>query len=156
VGANFRISEYLVPQWLEHQKAKAADYNTPASALDPLAGFENADVLGIPGQFAEIWRKVWKLKRGMWDGATLVNEGVREILLDMIGHCFLAIDMLDRLKGEEFARSGYKMATTDWGDPAQQALPSDLGNSPTCGTHCMPKRHTFHGECRYRLAESQE
>jgi hypothetical protein len=142
MGANERIRTRLVPEWLDHQQDKAADYNTPASALDPLAGFENADVLGIPGQFAEIWRKVWKLKRGMWDGATLVNEGVREILMDMIGHCFLAIDMLDRQKGAEFAKAGYDYATYS---------EVELGEF-SCGPQCLPKRHTFRGNCRYRYA----
>lgn len=95
VGANDRIIQSLVPEWVNHQKRKAEDYNSKPMPGFP-EGFENADVLGVQGQFAEIWRKIWKLKRGMWDGETLVGEPVREVLLDMIGHCFLAIDMIDR------------------------------------------------------------
>lgn len=101
MGATERIIAELVPEWIEHQRNKSKDYNTGPGELNRQFGgpeylFENADVLGVPGQFAEIWRKVWKLKKGMWDGADLVGEQPREILLDFIGHCFLAIDMIDR------------------------------------------------------------
>ena len=91
VGANERIREVLVPEFLKHQETKAADYN---GSLIP--GVENADVLGAQGQYAELWRKMAKLKKALWDGKELIGEQPREILLDFIGHCFLAIDMLDR------------------------------------------------------------
>ena len=56
--------------------------------------------LGARGQFADIWRKIGKLKIGLWDGneAQLTTESVDEILRDMIGHCFLALQLraLDR------------------------------------------------------------
>lgn len=58
-------------------------------------GFDPSEVLGVQGQFAEVWRKVWKLKNSMWDGREMVGEGPREILMDLIGHCLLAIDMID-------------------------------------------------------------
>lgn len=80
----------LLQEWKGHQKWKSMDYNG--------SGIENADVLGPRGQFADIWRKIWKLKKALWDGATLEGEQPREILLDLIGHCFLTIDMLDREK----------------------------------------------------------
>lgn len=59
-------------------------------------GFEPSEVLGIKGQFAEIWRKVWKLKNALWDGREMAGEKAEEILLDLIGHACLAIDMLRR------------------------------------------------------------
>lgn len=59
-------------------------------------GETNADVLGEKGQFAEIWRKVGPLKRALWDGLELTREQPREILMDLIGHCLLTIEMLDR------------------------------------------------------------
>lgn len=91
MGANERIREALVPEFLKHQEEKAKDYN---GSLVP--GVENADVLGARGQYAELWRKMAKLKKSLWDGEALVGEQPREVLLDFIGHCFLAIDMLDR------------------------------------------------------------
>lgn len=90
-GATERIIRDLLPEFAEHQRIKAKDYN---GSLVP--GIENADVLGTRGQYAELWRKMAKLKKALWDGEALVGEQPREILLDFIGHCFLAIDMLDR------------------------------------------------------------
>jgi hypothetical protein len=88
-GADGRyIRDRLMPEFWEHFASKAKDYND-------IDGFEPHKVLGIRGQFAEVWRKVWKLKNTLWDGRTLAYEGEREILLDMIGHCFLAISMID-------------------------------------------------------------
>lgn len=54
---------------------------------------ENAQTLGARGQFADIWRKIAKLKTGLWDGNEdrLKSEGVDEILRDLIGHCFLTL-----------------------------------------------------------------
>ena len=54
---------------------------------------ENAQVLGPAGQFADMWRKMGKLKTALWDGheEKLVSEGVDEILRDLIGHCFLTL-----------------------------------------------------------------
>jgi hypothetical protein len=91
MGATERIRDVLVPEFIKHQEQKAADYN---ESLVP--GVENADVLGERGQYAELWRKMAKLKKALWDGKPLNGEQPREILLDFIGHCFLAIDMLDR------------------------------------------------------------
>lgn len=51
--------------------------------------------LGVKGQFADIWRKIGKLKTALWDDneAALTSEGVDEILLDLIGHAFLTLWM---------------------------------------------------------------
>jgi hypothetical protein len=106
VGASERIRNVLVPEFVEHQTQKALDYN---DSLVP--GVENADVLGPQGQYAELWRKMAKLKKALWDGKPLVGEQPREILLDFIGHCFLAIDMLDRQQMAE--------------DPPLPAFPQD-------------------------------
>jgi hypothetical protein len=61
-------------------------------------GDGNSDVLGPKGQFSDIWRKIAKLKTGMWDGREdqLTSEGVDEILRDLIGHCFLALSQRRR------------------------------------------------------------
>lgn len=59
-------------------------------------GDTNADVLGIAGQFGDIWRKIGPLKRALWEGKQLTREQPREILMDLIGHALLTIEMLDR------------------------------------------------------------
>lgn len=79
----------IVLEFLEMFEQKNKDYGDSA-----------ADVLGPAGQFADIWRKIAKLKRSLWDGESLVGEQPEEILMDLIGHCFLTIDMLRRGKAE--------------------------------------------------------
>jgi hypothetical protein len=51
--------------------------------------------LGPRGQFSDMYRKMIKLKIGMWEGREeqLTSETVDEILLDLIGHCFLSLQM---------------------------------------------------------------
>jgi hypothetical protein len=57
-----------------------------------------ADETGLAGQWGDLHRKVKKLKPFMWEGdeTRLKRENPREVLMDLIGHCFLAIEMLDR------------------------------------------------------------
>lgn len=65
---------------------KAADYA------------DTGDHLGSAGQYAELWRKIGKLKGPMWDRIPLssASEPPIEILQDLIGHCIKAIDYLER------------------------------------------------------------
>jgi hypothetical protein len=128
-----RITNGLVQEWIEQFLEKNRDYN---SDQEEGQVFENADVLGIPGQFAEIWRKIWKLKKGMWDGETLIGEQPREILMDFIGHAFLAIDMIDR-----------KAATPK---KAPSAILTPDGAIPFCTVDCN-SGHTYVGSCVLRL-----
>lgn len=60
--------------------------------------------LGQKGQFADIWRKIGKLKTAIWDGNEhkLVTEGVNEILMDLIGHCFLTLHMRQLEQEQEY------------------------------------------------------
>lgn len=57
-------------------------------------GEGEAEFLGPAGQFAEIYRKIPKLKRAMWEGKTLSGEQPAEILMDLMAHCALAVAML--------------------------------------------------------------
>lgn len=59
---------------------------------------DHAFLLGSRGQFADMSRKMGKLKTGVWDDnqSALVSEGVEEVVLDMIGHCFLTLQCLRR------------------------------------------------------------
>jgi hypothetical protein len=57
-----------------------------------------ADETGLAGQWGDLHRKVKKLKGFMWEGneTALTREQPEEVLLDLIGHCFLALEMLGR------------------------------------------------------------
>jgi hypothetical protein len=78
-----RIATEFMPDWLELFARKNSEYG-PGSAGD----------LGPRGQFSDMYRKMIKLKRAMWEGEEdkLTTEGVDEILMDLVGHCFLAIE----------------------------------------------------------------
>ena len=64
---------------------------------------ENAQTLGPRGQFSDMYRKMIKLRTGMWDGDEhlLTSESVDEILLDMIGHCFLTLRMRESARRDD-------------------------------------------------------
>lgn len=75
----------LVPEWEKLFEAKNAGYGEYDSELGPL------------GEVVELHRKLGKLKRAFihkvdtsdWD------EGPREVAMDMIGHLFLLVYVLD-------------------------------------------------------------
>lgn len=52
--------------------------------------------LGAKGQFVDIWRKVGKLKRCLWDGEPLRGEQPKEIVQDFFGHCLLILADFER------------------------------------------------------------
>ena len=79
-----RILTEVLPVLLENFLSKNADY---ASSGD----FNTSELLGSRGQFAELWRKIGKLKGPMWDGKDLNHEQVDEILEDFCGHVLLAL-----------------------------------------------------------------
>jgi hypothetical protein len=87
--ARDRISRIL-PEAVRHH-AKAATHYPDG----------NADVLGLAGQFGDIWRKIGPLKRAMWDKEKLTREQPPEILMDLIGHCLLALQMYDERAEDE-------------------------------------------------------
>jgi hypothetical protein len=74
----------ILPKLIENFLRKNADY---ASSGD----FNTSELLGSKGQFAELWRKIGKLKGAMWDGKKLVHEQTDEILEDLGGHVLLAL-----------------------------------------------------------------
>lgn len=79
------ILMWHLPAMIQMFRSKARDY-----ASDDM--FFTADFLGSRGQFAELWRKVGKLKRCMWDDKDMQHEQVDEILSDLFGHVMLAMD----------------------------------------------------------------
>jgi len=76
----------ILPELVEQFRSKARDYEAD--------GQFTADALGSQGQFADIWRKILKLKAAMWDGKKLRYEGPEEILADLFGHTVLSINYL--------------------------------------------------------------
>lgn len=76
-----------LPHVIQLFRSKARDYSDNS-------GVFTADLLGSRGQFGDIWRKIPKLKKALWDGEELAGEQAEEILADLIGHCMLAIDYL--------------------------------------------------------------
>ena len=80
-----RIITGIIPTFVQAFVRKSLHY-----------GANNPNVLGPAGQFADIWRKIGPLKRALWEGETLSQEGPDEICKDLIGHCLLTIDMLEQ------------------------------------------------------------
>ena len=78
-----RIFEKIFPDW----KAKFLEKN---------AGYgEGHQRLGIKAQYVDIDRKVWKLRRALWEGEPIGPENPEEVIMDLIGHCFLTLDLLN-------------------------------------------------------------
>lgn len=88
-GESTHVDEILrqhLPDMVDLFRRKARDYSTTYDS------YFAADTLGARGQFAEIWRKVSKLKRCMWDREDMDFEQTDEILSDLFGHIMLGID----------------------------------------------------------------
>jgi hypothetical protein len=99
------IVSKLLPEIATMLLEKARDYDAGSTY--------NHRVLGLPGQFADIWRKVAKLKKGMWEGQDLAGEPLRVVLQDMIGHCLLAIELIDSGNGDMRGKVGAEEGTAD-------------------------------------------
>lgn len=83
-----RIMSQQVPEWAAKFDAKSRDYNSAST------GWEPHTFLGVKGQFADIWRKIGKLKKSLWDEERLTGEQPREIIQDLISHLFLTLDLM--------------------------------------------------------------
>lgn len=127
-----------LPEWVAKFRAKNADYSG--------AGAEPHKVLGVQGQFADIWRKIWKLKKALWDGQTLAGEQPEEILRDLIGHCFLTLDLLREAKVErlEADLDAHRDLTQRAEDAAAVLATAGVAvgtwDGPTCGAECKHPR----------------
>lgn len=114
-----RILTQHYERWRELFDAKSKDYNSSAA----FGGTEPHKVLGVRGQFADIWRKIWKLKKVLWDGERLYHEDAEEILLDLIGHCFLTLDLLWEQRQEAKRLAAEKEASREFQTSAVQRHP---------------------------------
>lgn len=90
--------------------------------------------LGIRGYFPDLWRKAVQIRRAIWDGkdTSAWSEQPREILLDMIGHCFLLIDAIDR---EADMARGEERILLCGSPPSQEDAIRDMAQGcPYCGS----------------------
>lgn len=78
-----KIIDELVPEWAKLFIRKNAGY-----------GNMHQD-LGVKAQYVDMHRKVRKLKRALWDLQDIGDETPREVLMDLIGHCFLTLALID-------------------------------------------------------------
>lgn len=83
------IMRELVPDWLRQFGGKNKDYADGGEDT-----FHTADLLGARGQFADMWRKMGKLYRALWKGQEMRGEKSDEMVMDLIGHCFLTLRYL--------------------------------------------------------------
>lgn len=85
-----RILMRHLPEAMEHFLQRNAEYG------------EEAHVLGIKGQYADINRKVIKLKRYLWDDVPVPPgaESIEMISQELIGHLLILIDELDKERQE--------------------------------------------------------
>lgn len=74
----------LMPEWEVYFRSKQLDYKN------------DGNTFGAKGIIPDIDRKAKKIRRAIWDGEHLVGEQPRELLLDLIGHCFLTITEIDK------------------------------------------------------------
>lgn len=63
--------------------------------LEKNQGYGNtSEHLGARGQYADMHRKMGKLKHTLWDGNPAVGESIEEMCMDLIGHAALTINFL--------------------------------------------------------------
>lgn len=78
------VCEGLLPEWEELFLQKNAGYGGMHGEL------------GLRAQYVDIHRKAGKVRRALWEDEDIGPESVREVLMDLIGHCFLTIDLIDK------------------------------------------------------------
>ena len=91
---------HLMSIWFDEFLKKNQDYQTSTGNVS-----EN---FGLMGQYMKLTDKIHKLRTPMWDDEILRQagkegivkelnfEGAEEILRDIIGHCFLALDFMEQ------------------------------------------------------------
>lgn len=88
-----KIIDELVPEWGHMFVRKNAGYG------------EMHQDLGVKAQYVDMHRKVRKLKRALWDLQDIGDESPREVLMDLIGHCFLTIALIDAEEEKKRAKT---------------------------------------------------
>jgi hypothetical protein len=78
-----RVVNDILPEVIELYLSKSRDYG--GNVMDMLK-------LGPKASFVDLWRKVGKLKRAIWDEQPMVGEQPDEILSDLVGHVLIILD----------------------------------------------------------------
>jgi len=79
------ISGTLLGEWLAEFEANNREYGDMHTEL------------GVRAQYVDMHRKMGKLRKALWDGedTSAWRENPREIVMDLIGHCFLMVERMD-------------------------------------------------------------
>jgi len=77
-----REMEEILTASAEHWRSRRSDYGD--------AFWE----LGARGQFSEIWRKIKKLQRAVWEGKELNGESPEQIAIEIIPHCLMMVYLI--------------------------------------------------------------
>lgn len=106
--------------------------------------------LGIKAEFVNLWRKAKKVKALVWDGAdeTTWREGLRTVLLEIIGHALLMLFDIDRQDMQhsptaKFAE-GFTMASRKIRKEVLGAQVEDLLSRDKLVPHCGHPRCVEH------------
>lgn len=84
-----RIVTDVLPKVIELYMKKSRDYGGNVMSMLKL---------GPKASFVDLWRKVGKLKRCLWDGEPMQGEQTDEILADCIGHILITLDEMNNEK----------------------------------------------------------
>lgn len=82
-----RVLIDVLPGLIELYLKKSKDYGGDVGAMIGL---------GPKAHFVDMWRKMGKLKRALWDGVELEGEKPEEIMRDLVGHIFIILDTITR------------------------------------------------------------
>lgn len=85
------IFQRLLPEWSDLFLLKNSKYKNVDNAL------------GAAGVFPDLYRKMGVLKTRLWEGQEVKgideDDDTRRVVLDMIGHLFLMLHMMDEENG---------------------------------------------------------
>jgi hypothetical protein len=84
---------YALP---EHYKEILAEAERRFAEAYAEYGDSSKDTTGLAGQWADLYRKIMKLKAPLWAGeeGRLTRESESTVLFDLIGHALLALKMI--------------------------------------------------------------
>ena len=83
----------ILPQLVKRFREKSSDYGDVFKEL------------GIAGQYSDMHRKMYKLKRVMWYSGSLQGEQADEILADLFGNILISLYLLNESEENQRAAS---------------------------------------------------
>ena len=81
--------------------------------------------LGIAGQYSDMHRKMFKLRKAMWHGEQLKGEQPDEILEDLLGNILISIYLVRNNGGETNQRAAGSEPRSRQDTDAQRATPAE-------------------------------